>query len=265
MASTASAKSNLNAANFLADGNSTAGAMLDSPSGLERKVPQFLYDFIALKGKLDTFQITFDRYIADDRTKILEDRNKFEKEITDGKEEEQSMLKKIDHYKALEEEIAQEILRERQEIQETEQSISEFSRKKDELSVVHDAIIKQIADTQTMLESKREERSKEYSKLLSQSSLNAPELLFWEQNLGMRIESVQDDYLKIIFSLLSEVQWNKEYYVIIDLTSHDYEITRCEPALDKSILDNLVLRLNESRDFSRFLKELRTTFKSSGL
>lgn len=46
--------------------------------------------------------------------------------------------------------------REEQEVQETEQSISEFSRKKQELSVLRDAVVKQIAEVQQMLEKARE-------------------------------------------------------------------------------------------------------------
>lgn len=89
--------------------------------------------------------------------------------------------------------------------------------------------------------------------------------MFWEQNLGLRIEGVEDDYLKIIFTLISEKNWDKEYYLIVDLSSVDYEVSKSEPALDKSMLDHLVTRLNESRNFSRFLKEARRSFKDSGL
>ncbi|KAK7207805.1 chromosome segregation protein Spc25-domain-containing protein [Myxozyma melibiosi] len=240
--------------------------VLNSPSGSSApSIPQFTFNFDRLKRQMDIFQAKFDEFVANDRKKILEDRNAFEQEIQEGKEKETEMLNQIRWYKEKEEEISEEMAREQQEVLETEQSISEFTRKKQELAVLRDAVVKQISEVQQMLEKAREERSKERSKILAQSSLNAPELAFWEQNLGMRIEGVDDDYLKIIFTLISEANWDKEYYVVVDLTSVDYEVSKCEPSLNKSVLERIVNRLNETRDFARFLKEVRNAFKESGL
>ncbi|KAK9466283.1 chromosome segregation protein Spc25-domain-containing protein [Lipomyces arxii] len=228
-------------------------------------LPDFVFDFDNLRRKMDSFQSKFDQYIATDRKRILSDRNKFEKEIAEAKEQEQHMLNQIEYYKEKEQEVAHENARETEEVQETEQSITEFTKKKQELSVLRDAVVRQISETQQLLEKKREERAQERSKLLVQSSQNAPELQFWEQNLGLRFEGVQDDYLKAIFWLLCESNWDKEYQVVIDLTSRDYEISNCEPALPRSVLDDITARLNESRDFGRFLKEIRNAFKDSSL
>ncbi|KAK9480681.1 chromosome segregation protein Spc25-domain-containing protein [Lipomyces japonicus] len=237
----------------------------DSSKVSTPSVPQFVFDFEKLQLKMNTFHGKFDEFIANGREKVLADRNVFENEIAEAKEQQQHLLIQIKHYKDKEAELTQENAREQQEVQETEQSIAEFTQKKQELTVLRDAVIRQITETQKMLEKLRQERSNERSKLLAQSSLNAPELAFWEKNLGMRIEGVQDDCLKVIFTLVSESAWDKEYYVLIDLGARDYEIQKCEPQLDKNVLEDLIVRLNESRDFSRFLKELRMAFKRSGL
>ncbi|KAK9455896.1 chromosome segregation protein Spc25-domain-containing protein [Dipodascopsis uninucleata] len=241
-------------------------ARLNSPSTAKAPaIPEFAFNFDVLRKTIDSFQSRFDEYITFDRKKVLSERNAFEQEMAECKEQQLSILKQIEHYKERESEIEQERARERQEVLETERSISDFTQKKQELMLLKDAVDKQVRETQMILERKREERAKERSKFLAQSSQNAPELIFWEHNLGMRIEGVQDDYLKIVFTLISEASWNKEYYIIVDLSARDYEITKCVPELEKSTLDVITMRLNESRDFSRFLKEVRKAFKDSVL
>ncbi|KAJ8099045.1 chromosome segregation protein Spc25-domain-containing protein [Lipomyces tetrasporus] len=245
---------------------SNGKATLDSPmSTTTSNTPQFSFDFDKLRRNMEAFQARFDAYIANDRKRILEERNAFEKDMAEAREHEQHMGNQIEHYKEKEAELVQESAREQQEVQETESSIAEFTRKKQDLTILRDAVVAQIRETQSLLDKKRAERSVDRAKFLAQSSLNAPELAFWEQNLGMRIEGFKDDQLKIVYSLVSESSWNREYYVLVDLSDHEYEVLRCEPQLENSVLEGIVARLNESRDFGRFLTDIRKAFKESGL
>lgn len=82
MASIASLRSGVDALDL----KSSSADRLDSPiSSTAPSVPQFSFDFDKLKKKMDNFQAKFDEYIANDRKRILEDRNAFEREIQDGK------------------------------------------------------------------------------------------------------------------------------------------------------------------------------------
>ncbi|KAK9238986.1 chromosome segregation protein Spc25-domain-containing protein [Lipomyces kononenkoae] len=243
----------------------TMGRDSSPPSAATPNLPQFSFDFDRLRRDMDAFQAKFDAFIADGRKRILEDRNAFEKEITDAQEQEQQMSNQIEYYKEKEAELAQESAREQQELQETESSIAEFTRKKQDLIVLRDAVVAQIRETQSVVDKKLAERGQDRAKFLAQSSLNAPELAFWEKNLGLRIEGFDDDQLKIVFTLISESTWSREYYVVMDLSDPDYEIIRCDPQLHKDVVDGIVTRLNESRDFGKFLKDIRSAFKASGL
>ncbi|KAK9359498.1 chromosome segregation protein Spc25-domain-containing protein [Lipomyces starkeyi] len=266
MMSLASLKSGIETLDMATSSGSSGSTGLHSPMNTASpNIPQFAFDFDKLRRNMDAFQARFDTFIADDRKRILEDRNEFEKEITEAKEQEQQMNNQIEYYKEKEAELAQESASEQQEVQETESSIAEFTRKKQDLTILRDAVVAQILEIQSILDKKRAERSKDRAKFLAQSSLNAPELAFWEKNLGLRIEGFDDDQLKIVFTLISESAWSREYYVVMDLSDPDYEILRCEPQLEKGVLDGMLTRLNESRDFGRFLKDVRNAFKESGL
>ncbi|KAK9459420.1 chromosome segregation protein Spc25-domain-containing protein [Lipomyces oligophaga] len=228
-------------------------------------IPQFSFDFTKLCQKMDNFQARFDEYIASERKRVLEERNRFDKQIQDGKEQEQKMITQIDYYRKKEDDICQEITREQQEIKDTEKSIESFDSQKRELTLQLEAIMKQISEVQMQNERRRNERSQERARILQQTSLNVPELEFWEKYLGLRIEAVHDDHLKFVFTLVDDSNWDKEYYAVVDLSCHDYQVPESQPELATEVLEPILARLNSSREFGRFLKEIRAGLKASGL
>lgn len=69
-------------------------------------------------------------------------------------------------------------------------------------------------------------RAAERNALSSQASRNAPELLFWEDYLGMRIEGAGvPDHLKIIYTHIIDSDWMKQFHFIINMVTRDYEGT----------------------------------------
>ncbi|KAK9471668.1 chromosome segregation protein Spc25-domain-containing protein [Dipodascopsis tothii] len=215
--------------------------------------------------QMDAFQARFDAHLAAERTRILAERAQFDKAIADSRDQQQALAKQLDDVKTRELELEQARLRAQDEIETTEASIQSFTRKKQELSILQSALDAEIDETQALLRKRTEERAVQRSKILRQSSLNAPELTFWESRLGVRIEGVQDDMLKIVFTLVNEAAWEREYWVILDLASRDYGITQTEPALPAEVLAGVTARFNESRTFGVFLKAMRQAFKDSRL
>lgn len=67
-------------------------------------------------------------------------------------------------------------------------------------------------------------RAAERKILSSQASRNAPELLFWEDYLGMRIEGAGvTDHLKFVFTHIIDSDWTKEFSFIVNMVTRDYE------------------------------------------
>jgi len=114
------------------------------------------------------------------------------------------------------------------------------------------------------------ERSVERRALAAQESKNGPELSFWEEHLAMKIEGVKEDVLRIVYSHISETDWMREYSLTIDLSERDYKgatrpnysltlVIECKPSISQ--LDELVQKLNRTREFFEFLKWIRQAFK----
>lgn len=118
------------------------------------------------------------------------------------------------------------------------------------------------------------ERSVERRALAAQVSKNGPELAFWEEHLAMKIEGVKADILRIVYNHISETDWMREYSFTVDLSERDYKgtamlkysltvVLECKPSLPQ--IDELVQKLNRSREFFEFLKWMRQAFKQQSL
>lgn len=77
----------------------------------------------------------------------------------------------------------------------------------------------------------------------------------------MRIEGAGvTDHLKIVFTHIHERDWDKEFVFVISLEKRDYSVVLCKPKLPQEYIDRTVQRLNESRGFGGFLKDMRIGF-----
>lgn len=152
--------------------------------------------------------------------------------------------------------------REREEALEAERAIASMARTKAAKTDHRNALLAQIAHTETLIANKRSLRATERSSLLAHSSLNAPELEFWENYLGMRIESAGvPDHLRIVFTHIVENDWDREFRFVVALGPRDYQVLQCRPKVPDEVLDRVVGRLNESRNLTKFWKDMRDSFK----
>ena len=81
----------------------------------------------------------------------------------------------------------------------------------------------------------------------------------------MRIEGAGvADHLKIVFTHVLESDWEKEYVFVVNMSKRDYEVVQCRPRLPEGVIQEAVGRLNETRNFGGFLKEMRMGFVELG-
>ena len=90
---------------------------------------------------------------------------------------------------------------------------------------------------------------------------NGPELAFWEEYLGLRIEGVgQVDRLRFVFSALDERDWEREAWFELNTEERDYKVEVVRPKVEAGKVEACVDRLNESRNLGGFLKGMREVF-----
>ena len=128
-------------------------------------------------------------------------------------------------------------------------------------SSTQESLEKQCAAVREAIAKKRKLIAAEKSALDAQASHNAPELAFWEDYLGLRIEGAgRLDHIRFIFTGIDEKLPEKEFECILSVEMRDYEVVATRPRLDKDVVEATVERLNDTRSVAKFLKEIREGF-----
>lgn len=140
-----------------------------------------------------------------------------------------------------------------------------------------------IATTQRQIDAKRAAQQSYAAKMEAQSRLNGPELAFWEEYLGTRIEgSGREDIVKVVFVFepgkgvsrgdggaeagddnVGSGNGSGEREGVFELLVPErggYEVVFTRPRLEERRVAGCVDRLNESRDIGVFLKGMRGLF-----
>jgi len=136
-----------------------------------------------------------------------------------------------------------------------------MSTQKASKGTTRDALNTQIAAVRAAIDNKRAKISKEKSELAAQATHNQPELAFWEDYLGLRIEGAgRTDHIRFVFTCLDEVEMDREFEVVLSMERREYEIVGTRPKLNREVVEMCTETLNDTRNVPRFLKDVRESF-----
>lgn len=161
--------------------------------------------------------------------------------------------------------LSSTLAREAAETSEMHHAISALTLSRDSHATHNTALASQIATTQSAIAARLAAQQAYADRVAAQASQNGPELAFYEEYLGLRIESPADDQIAFVFTCVDERDPERECEVVLDLSRRDYAIRSCRPVgLVASAEAGAALdRLNEGRDLAPFLKEMRMLFRRS--
>ena len=143
------------------------------------------------------------------------------------------------------------------------EAIRTLSTQKEEHITRRDALKADINSIQSSIKQKREAQSSHQRALEAQARHNIPELRFWEHCLGLRIEGSGfgvEDQLRFVFGCVDERDEGKEAWFELQMGAKEYEVPGTKPKLEKERVEELVERLNETREVGPFLKAMRGLF-----
>ncbi|KAI0683106.1 chromosome segregation protein Spc25-domain-containing protein, partial [Cytidiella melzeri] len=105
----------------------------------------------------------------------------------------------------------------------------------------------------------RRERDRERSILETYASRTAPELLECERGLQCCVEGIEKDKVLLRFTHIDKGNLDREFSVVIDVSSSVYKVPTTSPALPT--LPILLDELNKSRDVYASIKQVRQAFE----
>jgi kinetochore protein Spc25 len=144
-----------------------------------------------------------------------------------------------------------------------EEAIHALTTQKEEHLARRDRLKEDISSIQSSIRQRRDAQAIHQRALEAQARHNIPELRFWEHCLGLRIEGsdgVVEDQLKFVFICIDEKDEGKEALFELRMGSKEYEVMDAKPKLERERLEEVVERLNETRELGSFLKSMRGLF-----
>ncbi|TGZ83152.1 hypothetical protein EX30DRAFT_329181 [Ascodesmis nigricans] len=227
-------------------------------------LPSVDLGFDDLRERMTAFTTSFDEFIERGRRQLLGDRTQFQRTMTENKETQRQLTSELDAIAERELELKQQAEKDAQEALEVERVIAEMELKKKAKDEYKANLLSQIADLKEVIEKRKLALSNEQRKVASQGAKNAPEVLFWEQYLGMRFKSMGvPDKLRIIFSHVNDAKRDQECSFGLDLSAREYDVFQITPELPADAVAAVLEKLNATRNFSGFLVDMRKLFKEN--
>lgn len=155
----------------------------------------------------------------------------------------------------------QTIAKETAEAREIQEAITSLSSELDKHAQTRDALKAQIASTQREIDARLAAQRAHAAQLDAQARFNVPELDFWVNNLGLRIEGAgRTDHLKFVYTCVDERDWDREAWFELVTEARDYDVRSCRPRLEREKVERVLDRVNETRELAVLLKGMRELF-----
>lgn len=235
-------------------------ASAHAPSMAET-LPSINFGFDTLRERMAKFTSRFDAFIEQGRKRVLEERNQFRVSAVELSEDRRMRRKDIEILAVKTQAHQQMLEREAAEAREMDGAIAKLEAQREAKAREREALGRQIAEAQRLVEEKIALQRAHAAKVSSQAVHDIPELDFWTSNLGLRIEGAgMTDRLKFVFTHVDERDWEREAWFELCTERRDYEIGGCSPKLERERVDRVLDRLNEKRELGAMLKGMRELF-----
>lgn len=109
-----------------------------------------------------------------------------------------------------------------------------------------------------MLSTKQLKIQQQKDFLMKQRQRNNPEVMIYEELLGLKIIAIQEDILRFIFFHVNENDDSLEHHVTLSVGSDSYKIEDCRPQLSDQQITELQDYLTNTGDLVAFLKDVRS-------
>ncbi|KAJ1980347.1 kinetochore-associated Ndc80 complex subunit spc25 [Dimargaris cristalligena] len=239
-------------------------AVVAAAPAVEINEPTFPYEDV--KDSIASFTKQFDAYIARKRGDISDKRVYWQRTRAENKESYKNLQTKIETFSNKHEEMVKNTKRENQEVDAVRSALSQLNIRREEMDRNRALLGAQMESLERRVKNKKEAIAMKEKELLVQQGRNEPELSFFQEKLALTINSTKPDFLEFIYTHIKEKDWAQPFRFTIDLTSKEYKVPHCEPMIPN--MNDLLHRLNKSRDFFTFLKLVRRSFvnlaKASG-
>lgn len=155
----------------------------------------------------------------------------------------------------------QTLAKEAAEAREIQEAVASLKDQKENHEQTRDSLKAQIAKTQREIDARLAAQRAHAAQLDAQARFNLPELDFWVDNLGLKIEGAgKSDHLKFVYTCVDERDWSREAWFELVTEARDYDVRSCRPRLEREKVERVLDKVNETRELAVLLKGMRELF-----
>lgn len=210
---------------------------------------------------MEELKIVMGAALERQRSQLVQSRQDVNRILKELEEDSKGVSLEIESHMARQHDLRLQISELDKQIEDSKGTIAEYSRRRQELENKVEASQAACEEVRQRLEEQQSLRRRQVQHVMEQSVRNVPELLYMEDLLGLKIEAVIDDKLRFVFVKLDPNDYSREFSFVLDMSDVNYAVEDVEPRLEDEVVDKVVGRLNSSRNFPQFLKEMRGEFK----
>lgn len=214
-----------------------------------------------VESRLEVLNDKFNNFITRQKTEIIKSKEDYTNRLKQLRNEHKEISKSLQSLAQREAELLKVIEREVHDSNTSQSRLNELKIKEKTLSEERKSLEKSVAELQEKANKRREELSKLRLNQEKQAEINLPEILVYENLLGFKIEGLKDDILKLVFKNIDSNDPQRQFFLVLNVSEHLYKIEETTPVLSESEQSSLLEEFNSSRDFTKFLKNTRASFK----
>lgn len=215
-----------------------------------------------VEARLENLSDKFNSFITRQKTEIIKSKEDYISRLKQLRNEHKEIQKQLQSLAAREAELNKTIEREIHDSNISQTRLNELKIKEKSLVEERKSLETSVSELQEKVSKRREALSLLKLNQEKQAEINLPEAMIYEQLLGFKIEGLKDDILKFVFENIVPSDTKKQFYIVINVGEHLYKIEETNPPLPEHELSEILQEFNTSRDLTKFLKNVRMSFKS---
>ncbi|PVF96251.1 hypothetical protein CPB86DRAFT_762455 [Serendipita vermifera] len=228
---------------------------------LERDQSSIDINIPYIENRIAAFRQNLAKYTTMNQEELMKRRDLYVQEIESLRVEKAQVTQDIQNARLKEISLAKLLEEERLERKQAEELVAHNNR---QLKSMEERLTEKDRESKRLdasLENLKKSKEKEKRILDKQATQLARDVIDLERMLGLSMRGAGNDLLKVSFTNMESGDPERVFYIVIDLSGHEYQVTDASPLLPA--LPTLLEGLNTHRDLFVFLRQIRQAFIAS--
>ncbi|CUM68505.1 uncharacterized protein PRCAT00006231001 [Priceomyces carsonii] len=218
-------------------------------------------EFGDLQEQMQDFSSRVEQYLSQKRGSLIEHKQNHYIKLNELRSQEQKLQAEINENKTKEENLKLTIKQSLESLQLQQIKVDELKHKQSELLDHKNHLDKDIEQLRKEMLEIESDLAKSEDNLARQLKRDYPELVKFEVYLGLRIEVIDIDIIKFVFTNIDSNDFERQFWFELHIKEDTFQIKNPNPSLQPETVSSLESEFKKHKEFVKFLKSVRNKFK----